>query len=124
MREAVSASFFIVVLTAAPIGTYSIYRNIREHSPLQHFSLLAKEFTDVFCLGMLTFKIDITLSIRSNIMKKELTLEEIERRMDEINRRPAVVLTPEEEASLAAAEAMDDGTTIEWEELKAKLECI
>lgn len=55
-------------------------------------------------------------------MKRELTPEEIERRFAEINARPPEKLTPEEESTLAAAEAMDDGTTVTLEELKEQLE--
>ncbi len=43
-------------------------------------------------------------------MKPEkLTLEQIQRRFEEINQLPPEELTPEEEASLAEARAMDDG---------------
>ena len=55
-------------------------------------------------------------------MKKELTLEELERRRAEIDARPAEKLTPEETASLAEAEAMNDGTTMTLEEFKKSLE--
>jgi predicted HicB family RNase H-like nuclease len=55
-------------------------------------------------------------------MKKELTAAEIEQRMAAINARPAEVMTPEEEASLAAAEAMDDGSAVPYEAFKQELE--
>lgn len=55
-------------------------------------------------------------------MQNELTAAELERRMAAINARTPEILTPEEEASLAAAEAMDDGTTISLEEMKRELE--
>lgn len=50
-------------------------------------------------------------------MKKSLTPAEIEKRFAEINARRSEALTSEETASLAAAEAMDDGTTIDFEAL-------
>ncbi len=52
--------------------------------------------------------------------RKELTPEEIERRFAAINAKEPVELTPEEAASLAEAEAMDDGTTVSLEEYKAQ----
>ena len=55
-------------------------------------------------------------------MKREMTAAEIEARFAEIDKRPAESLTPEEELSLAKAEAMDDGTTVSLEVLKAELE--
>lgn len=55
-------------------------------------------------------------------MEKDLTIEEIEKRFAEINSRPAVKLTQEEAASLARAEAMDDGTTVTLEDFKRSLE--
>lgn len=55
-------------------------------------------------------------------MRNELTASELERRMELINTRTPEVLTPEEEASLAAAEAMDDGTTVSLEQFKRELE--
>lgn len=55
-------------------------------------------------------------------MKQELSPEELERRWAEINARPAVTLTPEEAASLAEAEAMNDGATVSLEEFKRSLE--
>ncbi len=55
-------------------------------------------------------------------MNHELTREEIQRRFDEINARPAVTLTPEEAASLAEAEAVNDGTLVSLEEFKRSLE--
>lgn len=48
--------------------------------------------------------------------------EEIEKRFAEIDARQPEKLTPEEEASLAKAEAMDDGTVVDLDELKAELE--
>ena len=54
-------------------------------------------------------------------MEKDLTLEELERRRAEIDIRPAAVLTPEEIASLAEAEAEDDGTIVPLEEFKQEL---
>ncbi len=53
---------------------------------------------------------------------KELTMEEIERRIAAINAKGAVELTPEEAAALAEAEAEDDGTTITLDEYKAQHE--
>lgn len=47
---------------------------------------------------------------------------DIEKRFAEINAREPEVLTEEETASLAEAEAMDDGTTISLEALKQELE--
>ena len=55
-------------------------------------------------------------------MKKELKMEEIQRRIARIDAQPAEELTSEERASLKAAEAMDDGTTIALEELKQQLD--
>lgn len=55
-------------------------------------------------------------------MSKELTMEEMERRLAKINARPAVRLTAEEAGSLAEAEKMDDGTTVSLEEFKRSLE--
>ena len=55
-------------------------------------------------------------------MNEELTREEIERRFEEINARPAERLTPEEERSLAEAEAMDDGNAMSLEDFKKSLE--
>lgn len=55
-------------------------------------------------------------------MKRELTPEEIERRFAEISAQELEALTPEEEASLAEAEAMDDGSTVTLEEYKRQLE--
>ncbi len=52
--------------------------------------------------------------------RKELTPEEIERRFAKINARPAEELTGEEEASLAEAEAMDDGTAVTLEDYKVR----
>ena len=55
-------------------------------------------------------------------MKKALTPDEIARRFAEIDARPSEVMTAEEAASLAAAEAENDGTTVTLEELKASLD--
>ena len=55
-------------------------------------------------------------------MRRELTSEEIERKFAEINARLPEELTPEEEVSLAEAEAMDDGSTVTLEEYKKELE--
>lgn len=55
-------------------------------------------------------------------MQNELTAAELERRMAAISARTPEALTPEEEASLAAAEAMDDGTTVSLEDMKRELE--
>lgn len=55
-------------------------------------------------------------------MKRELTPGEIERRFAEIGAQEPEALTPEEEASLAEAEAMDDGSTVTLEEYKRQLE--
>ena len=55
-------------------------------------------------------------------MKKELTQEELERRIALIHARPAEKLSPEEAAALAEAEAMDDGTTVRLEDFKKELE--
>lgn len=55
-------------------------------------------------------------------MKKELTPEEIEARFAEIDAKGEVELSAEEKASLAAAEAMDDGTAVDLEDYKKQLE--
>lgn len=55
-------------------------------------------------------------------MKNELTVAEIEQRFAAINAREPEILTPDEEASLVRAEAMDDGTTVSLEALKRELE--
>lgn len=55
-------------------------------------------------------------------MKKSLTPAEIEKRFAEINARGSEALTSEETASLAAAEAMDDGSTISLEDFQRELE--
>lgn len=54
--------------------------------------------------------------------RKELTKAEIEKRFAEINAMEPEELTPEESASLAEAEAMDDGTTVTLEEFRKSLE--
>lgn len=55
-------------------------------------------------------------------MKKTLTQAEIEQRFAQIDARPAEVLTPEDAAALAAAEAENDGSTMTLEEFKQSLE--
>jgi len=55
-------------------------------------------------------------------MKNELTAAEIEKRFAEIDARKPESLSPAEAASLAKAEAMDDGTAISLDELKQSLE--
>ena len=55
-------------------------------------------------------------------MKKKLSPEELERRRAIIDSGPAEKLSPEEAASLAAAEAEDDGTTMTLEEFKQSVE--
>lgn len=55
-------------------------------------------------------------------MRKNLSQAEIDKRFAEINARPAEVLTEEEAASLAAAEAINDGTTVSLEDFKRELE--
>ena len=51
-----------------------------------------------------------------------MNIEEIEKRFAEIDAKGAEPLTEEEEITLKAAEAMDDGSTVTLEELKAELE--
>lgn len=53
---------------------------------------------------------------------RELTQAEIEKRFAEIDAAEPEELTPEEAASLAAAEMMDDGTTVTLEEFKRSLD--
>lgn len=55
-------------------------------------------------------------------MKSNLTPAEIERRFAEIDANTPEELTPDQAASLAAAEAMDDGTPVSLEEFKKDLE--
>ena len=55
-------------------------------------------------------------------MKKRLTAAEIEKRFAAINAREPENLSAEEAASLAAAEAMDDGTSVSLEALKRELD--
>lgn len=55
-------------------------------------------------------------------MKKNLTAAEIEKRFVAINAREPENLSTEEAASLAAAEAMDDGTSVSLETLKRELD--
>jgi len=52
-------------------------------------------------------------------MTKDKKVDEMFKRIDS---RPAVELTEEEKLSLAEAEAMDDGTMIDLEDLKKELE--
>lgn len=55
-------------------------------------------------------------------MENELTQSEIEKRFAQIDALEPEVLSAEEAASLAAAEAMDDGSTVSLEELRRELE--
>ena len=55
-------------------------------------------------------------------MKADLSAAEIEKRFAAINARASETLTDEEAASLAHAEAMDDGTTVDLETLKQELD--
>jgi len=55
-------------------------------------------------------------------MKKNLTASELDARLAAINAREPETLSEEEAASLAEAEAMDDGTTISLEALKRELD--
>lgn len=55
-------------------------------------------------------------------MKKNMSQAEIERRMAEIAARDPEELTPAEEASLAAAEAEDDGSAVTLDEFRESLE--
>ncbi len=55
-------------------------------------------------------------------MDKKLTQEEINARFAEINSQEPEDLSPDEIASLREAEAMDDGSTISYEELKRDLQ--
>lgn len=55
-------------------------------------------------------------------MKKNLTASELEARLAAINAKGPETLSEEEAASLAEAEAMDDGTTISLEALKRELD--
>ena len=55
-------------------------------------------------------------------MKKELTAAEIEKRFAEINAAKPEEMSPADAASLAKAEAMDDGTAVSLAELKQALE--
>lgn len=57
-----------------------------------------------------------------SMSKKRLTRDEIEARFAEIDAMPAEALTPEEEKSLAEAEAINDGSTMTLEEFKKSLE--
>lgn len=55
-------------------------------------------------------------------MKKNLTASELDARFAAINAREPETLSEEEAASLAEAEAMDDGTTVSLEALKRELD--
>ena len=55
-------------------------------------------------------------------MKKIMSQAEIERRMAEIAAREPEELTPAEKASLAAAEAEDDGSAVTLDEFRESLE--
>ena len=55
-------------------------------------------------------------------MKKNLTASELDARLAAINAREPETLSEEEAASLADAEAMDDGTTVSLEALKRELD--
>lgn len=55
-------------------------------------------------------------------MKNNLTAEEIERRFAEINAKTPEYLTEEEAASLAKAEAINDGTTVSLEDFRRSLD--
>lgn len=55
-------------------------------------------------------------------MKPELTPAELEKRFAVINARTPEQLTEEEAASLAAAEAMNDGSAVSLEQLRDELE--
>jgi len=55
-------------------------------------------------------------------VKKDLTAAEIEKRFAAINAREPESLSAEEAASLAAAEAVDDGTSVSLEALKRELD--
>jgi len=55
-------------------------------------------------------------------VKKDLTAAEIEKRFAAINAREPESLSAEEAASLAAAEAVDDGTSVSLETLKRELD--
>ena len=51
-----------------------------------------------------------------------MNIEEIERRFAEIDAKGAEPLTKDEEIALEAAEAMNDGSVVTLEELKAELD--
>lgn len=55
-------------------------------------------------------------------MENELTQSEIEKRFAQIDALEPEALSAEDAASLAAAEAMDDGSTVSLEELRRELE--
>lgn len=55
-------------------------------------------------------------------MESELTQSEIEKRFAQIDALQPETLSADEAASLAAAEAVDDGSTVSLEELKRELE--
>ena len=62
------------------------------------------------------------ISTSKSLAGRGLDADEIQRRFAEIDAKEPEVLNPEEEASLAAAEAMDDSTTVSLEALKQELE--
>lgn len=55
-------------------------------------------------------------------MNKDMSESEIAARFSQINALPPEELSPEEEASLSAAQAVNDGTTVSLEDFKAELE--
>ncbi len=55
-------------------------------------------------------------------MKNKSEMDDIQCRIAQINTQPAEELTQEGQASLNAAKAMDDGTTVALEELKLQLD--
>ena len=55
-------------------------------------------------------------------MKSEMSAAEIEKRFAGINSKTPELLTDEEAASLAKAEAINDGTTVSLEAFKQELE--
>ncbi len=55
-------------------------------------------------------------------METELTAAEIEQRFEEINAKKPEILTDEEAASLAKAEAINDGITVSLDEFMQELE--
>lgn len=55
-------------------------------------------------------------------MKSKLTQAQIEARFAKINAQPPETLSPEEEASLQKAEAMDDGSSVDLDQFAKELE--